>query len=121
MRRISKRIHERKKMGEGFLEEEPVGKITEPMDFIEKTTEEPIEIAEEKIGVESAAKATFVPKPTKKDFRTIRKRRKIGEGSIVKEIEEKKAKAKKQILELLEELPKEYRKELLEKLLKKYE
>ena len=117
---ISKCIHKRKKRGEGILEEEPVGKIMEPMDFTEEIAEEPIEIVEEKIGVESAAKAAFVPKPTKKDFRTIRKRRKIGEGLIVKEIDEKKAKAKKQIGKLLEELPQEYRKEFLENFLKKY-
>ena len=64
---ISKCIHKRKKRGEGILEEEPVGKIMEPMDFTEEIAEEPIEIVEEKIGVEPAAKAAFVPKSRKKE------------------------------------------------------
>ena len=79
--------------------------------------EEQAEIMEEKIGVEPARETAIVLSPLRKSYRTIRKRRKIGEELIEKELEEQKTKIKMQI----EELPKAHRKAFLEELLKKGE
>lgn len=108
-----KGIRQRRKIGQGFLEEEPTEE--NPMGELVEEIEDPTEAVKEKIGMEPMQEETIVLRPLRKSFRTIRKRKKIGGELIEKGLEEQKAKVKKQI----NELPKEHRKAFLEALLKK--
>ncbi len=109
-------IRQRRKIGQGVLEEDSPKETTTPIEEqTERIKEINEEVMEEKIGVDPMQEETIVLKPLKRSFRTIRKRKKIGEELIETEIEEQKAKIKKQI----KELPKEHRKTFLEELLER--
>lgn len=122
MKRTHEWIHQRKKLGTRFSEEDSGEGMVEPTEEqveepVEERAEEQAEIMEEKIGVRPARETAIALRPLRKSYRTIRKRKKIGGELIEKEMEDQKAKIKEQI----EELPKEHRKTFLEELLKKYE
>ncbi|MFH1239908.1 MAG: hypothetical protein V1672_01720 [Candidatus Diapherotrites archaeon] len=128
MRRKHEWIRQRKKRGEGFSEEDSPEETTEfAEEQAEEATGEPIEeAAEEKIGIEPLQEQEVVLRPLKissqkRSFITFRKRRKIGDGMLEKEIKEQKAKAKKAMKKLINELPEEQRKAFLEELLEEYE